>query len=555
MRISAPLLSVSALGAALFAAPSVLVAQEATGALEARVWVDRGGEEPVLRRGENVRIYYRTSDDAFAAIFRIDTDGRVSLLYPQHPGAVDVVRGGRDYRLLPPQGDAWRVEEDPGMGYLFIVASPEPLDFSLFPYDEHYGWDVGVVGAEVYTDPYVAIDDFVATIVPGWETVPYGLDFLTYSVGETYSYPRFLCYDCHTYQRFASWNPYDYNCVTYRVVIWDDPYFYPRYRYSGVNVVYAYPVRALPRYEVTRRVVGDAVAPIVRVRTPAARQAAYAAYKESPVAASPRTGSAVRRSAASPSLAAAPDARSSRASATPTRRSTVAPLASPQERPRSGVTQQVPDTTRSRPTLQRRPSARLPVRTPPATRATPPEATEPRGVSPAPTRTSPRAPISRTPPEPRTTEPAPSTSPSGTSRAPQAAPARPSGTREPQVTPARPSGATREPQVSPSRPSTARPSSVREPEAAPTQPRASVRSAPRPSAQQPSGNARSQPSARPTTPSAGSGNSRPAPSRPSASPAPSRPRENQPARSSAPPRSDEPRPTVRSRPAEPPDRN
>ncbi|MEQ1856022.1 MAG: DUF4384 domain-containing protein [Longimicrobiales bacterium] len=507
-----------------------LLAQEATRGLEARVWLDRGGEEPVLRRGESVRIYYRTSEDAFAAIFRIDTDGRVSLLYPQHPGAIDLVRGGRDYRLLTPDAAGWRVEEDPGMAYLFVVASPEPLDFSLFPFDEQYGWDLGAVGGAIYTDPYVAIDDYVAAIVPGWETVPYALDFLTYSVGETYSYPRFLCYDCHTYQRYSSWNPYDYNCQTYRVVIYDDPFFYPRYRYSGVNVVYAWPARALPRYEVSRRVVGDAVAPIVRVRTPAQREAAYAEYKESPLATPSRTAGAARRVSGAPTGVAAPSAGSAgvglRSATTPAlRRSAAESVASPQERPRTGVMpQQVPDTARARPTLQRRPSAGLPVRTPPSTRPTQPGSTEPKSVTPAPSRTTPRAPIGRSQPEPRAPPNAPTT----------------------------------------------RPTPSREPAAAPTPSRPSARSAPeRPTGQQPSTGVRPQSTPR-TTPSTGSttrpaasrpATSRPATSRPATSrPAAAPPRENPPARSSAPsgsaePRSTEPRPTVRSRPAEPAPRN
>src|SRR5688572_19491300 len=159
MRASAYLTLVLALSA--HAHP--LAAQEALGGLEARVWLDQG-EEPVLRRGEEVRVYYRTSEDAFAAIFRIDTDGRVHLIYPQHPDAVDVVRGQRDYRLLFRDAPSWRVSEDPGVGYLFVIASPEPLDFSRFPYDEWEGWDVGGVGEVVYSDPYVAIDDYVAEI-------------------------------------------------------------------------------------------------------------------------------------------------------------------------------------------------------------------------------------------------------------------------------------------------------------------------------------------------------------------------------------------------------
>jgi hypothetical protein len=433
------------------------------------------------------------------------------LIYPQHPDAIDVVRGGRDYRLRFPQGPTWRVEDDPGVGYLFIVASPEPLDLSRLPYDERYGWDLSGVGEAVYSDPYIAIDDYVAEIVPSWESVPYALDFVTYSIGATYSYPRFLCYDCHTYQRYSSWNPYDYTCSTFRVVIWDDPYYYPRYRYSGVNVVYARPVRALPRYEVTRRVVGDAVAPVVRVRTVAQREAAY---KESPLASVPRTATE-RRTAPVSSGASAPSAASARV-----RRSN-APVATQSERARALVSpQQVPDTTRARPTLQRRPSARLPVRTPPAARGTQPTPTEPRTTTPAPTRSSPRAPITR---------------PQGEPRGPQATPSRPSTGREPQGSTSPPSA-----RGVPSRPSS-QPSTSPRPQAAPQRPQAAPQRMPPSSGRG---------TARPSTGNGGSGGSRP-----SASPAPSRPRESPPARSTPPPRSEEPRPTVRPRPTEPARRN
>ena len=119
------------------------------------------------------------------------------------------MRGGRDYRLLFPQTPVWVIDEDPGVGYFFMVASPEPLDFSAFPFDAELGWDLSGVGEVVYEDPYVAIDDYVAAIVPNWEQVPYALDFITYNVGDTYSYPRFLCYDCHESRPYSSWNPYD----------------------------------------------------------------------------------------------------------------------------------------------------------------------------------------------------------------------------------------------------------------------------------------------------------------------------------------------------------
>ena len=99
--------------------------------LEARVWLDRG-DEPVLQRGDRVRVYYRTSLDAYTAIFRIDTDGRVTLVQPAHPGVEELTRGGRDYRLVFPRSAQWVVGEYPGIGYYFIVAAEQPLDFSRF---------------------------------------------------------------------------------------------------------------------------------------------------------------------------------------------------------------------------------------------------------------------------------------------------------------------------------------------------------------------------------------------------------------------------------------
>jgi hypothetical protein len=410
--------------------------------LETRVWLDRG-DEPVLRRGETVRIYYRTSEDAYAAIFRIDTDGRIALVFPQDPSADAFVRGGRDYRLMLPASPVWRVDEDPGAGYFFMVASPEPLDLSALPFDPAVGWDLSAIGDVVYEDPYVAIDEYVAQVIPSWEVVPYALDFIAYNVGDTHTYPRFLCYECHEARSYDSWNPYSVPCTTYRVVIWDDPYFYPYYRYSGTRVVVARPLVTQPRYAVATRVAGDSYRPLVRTRPAPPRTVAD--FKESPAAGTP--------------------------TATPRR-----------------VT---PETSQStpRPTLQRRPtpSSRLPVRTPPPSDRTTAPATPSRGDTRIvrPTRPSaPSATPSRTTPTTR--------SGAGSGGRPAASPrsspptsSRPSG---------QPSSPTR-PRVQPSAPSrpTAQPSTRSRPSA---QPSAPSRPTARPAA--PSRPATTSPSARPT---------------------------------------------------------
>jgi hypothetical protein len=240
-------------------------------AFSARVWLDRG-DEPLLQAGDRVRIYYRTSEDAHVAIFQVNTDGFTRLVYPRSPQENSFVRGGRDYRLLLPQSPYWYVDDAPGVGYFFIVATREPLDFASFPYSfSSGGWDLSFVGQHVYTDPFLAMDDYVAALVPAWETVEYGLDFLTYHVGQIHDYPRFLCYDCHGYQPYYAWNPYYYSCTSFRLVIWDDPYYYPVYRYSGTRVVYTRPPAPgyNPRFSFKERADGEPTTPEVVRRSSA----------------------------------------------------------------------------------------------------------------------------------------------------------------------------------------------------------------------------------------------------------------------------------------------
>src|ERR1043166_1678348 len=59
------------------------------------VWTDRG-DDPYAT-GQGVRVHFRTEQDAFVTILRIDTDGRVRVLFPREPWEDNFARGGRDY--------------------------------------------------------------------------------------------------------------------------------------------------------------------------------------------------------------------------------------------------------------------------------------------------------------------------------------------------------------------------------------------------------------------------------------------------------------------------
>jgi len=298
--------------------------------MEARVWLDRG-HEPVLQRGESARLYYRVSEDAWVAIFHIDTNGTARMVFPSSPQENHFARGGRDYRVLFPGSTYWYVNDDPGMGYFFIVASPQPFDFSQLSYS-HYdgGWDLSFVGRQVYRDPYLAMDDYVAALIPGWEYVPYGLDFTAYNVEQRYDYPRFMCYDCHGFRPYSVWNPYHYACSNFRVVIYNDPYYYPLTRYRGTRVVYVQPRRGVAHFSFKERGDGEPGTPqIVARSTPSGSQPGVAGTENrraqprsgatSPSVTVPGSNSAVRRGAgASPTAggAAGVERRSSGGSVT-----------------------------------------------------------------------------------------------------------------------------------------------------------------------------------------------------------------------------------------------
>src|SRR3989441_10741361 len=59
------------------------------------VWTDRG--DSPYASGQVVRVHFRADRDAFLTILRVDTDGRVRVLFPREPWEDNFARGGREY--------------------------------------------------------------------------------------------------------------------------------------------------------------------------------------------------------------------------------------------------------------------------------------------------------------------------------------------------------------------------------------------------------------------------------------------------------------------------
>jgi uncharacterized protein DUF4384 len=233
------------LGLATIATPRVTPHQLFSERPRIEVWSTHG--DGVYTRGQGVKVYIRADQDAFVTLFRVDTDGRVRVLFPQEPWEDNFVRGGRDFEVLGRNSaTAFYVDDYPGVGYLFAVASYDRFDYSAIQTEDH--WDYHTIAdGRVRGDPYVALTELAERIVPeGYEDWDY--DIVPYSVQQRYEYPRFLCYDCHAYASFPYWDPYWRSCVRFRIVYYDDPYYYPYRYYGGTRVVFVRPYRPQPRY-------------------------------------------------------------------------------------------------------------------------------------------------------------------------------------------------------------------------------------------------------------------------------------------------------------------
>ncbi|MGH7718437.1 MAG: DUF4384 domain-containing protein [Gemmatimonadaceae bacterium] len=218
-------------------------AAERDHSLSVRVWLE-GAD--VYRRGTGARVSFRVEEDAYVVVARIDADGDLQVLYPSHPTDDGYVRGGQTYDIPGYGSYTFRVHEYTGLGYVFALAAQQP--FALRRISSGGYWSYRPAGGRVHGDPHEAFRDFADEVLYD-PRAPYSLDYATYHVNRRVDYPRFLCYDCHTYRPYHSWNPYAYHCSRFRIVIHLDPFYYPYRSHSGRRVVYLRVPQRFRQYE------------------------------------------------------------------------------------------------------------------------------------------------------------------------------------------------------------------------------------------------------------------------------------------------------------------
>lgn len=227
--------------------PNALIASWVRAARDDRprinVWVDK---DDAYQRGDRARVYFKSDRDAYVTVLRIDTDGRVRVLFPIDPWEDNWARAGRTFEVLGRDDDeAFRVDDYPGVGYIFAIASTDEFNYDDILRGDH--WDYrNISDGRVRGDPYVAVSDLAEKIAKEGD---YDYDVGEYYVEKHYDYPRFVCYDCHTYATYRYWDPYSSYCSRFRIVIYNDWYYYPYRRYGGSGVYYGgRPYRPGPRY-------------------------------------------------------------------------------------------------------------------------------------------------------------------------------------------------------------------------------------------------------------------------------------------------------------------
>ncbi len=212
-----------------------LAAQDLPPAVSIRLDPPANGERSLLRRTP-VEVYIRTDREAYVTVFRADTEGRLSVLYPEHPWEENYLRPGRTYQISTAgAGHAFMVESEPGIGYLFAVASAEAFNYRSAVRDERWDHAAFLPDGRISGDPYASFIRIAERILPAEET-GYGSALVAYLVEGQYHYPRFACYQCHAPATHPVWDPYERTCPRFALVRYSDPKAGYRYGFRDLRL-------------------------------------------------------------------------------------------------------------------------------------------------------------------------------------------------------------------------------------------------------------------------------------------------------------------------------
>ncbi|MGD1048509.1 MAG: DUF4384 domain-containing protein [Candidatus Krumholzibacteriaceae bacterium] len=190
-----------------------------------------GEKGTVFRSGDEIRLSFQTTKDAYVVLYDVDVDGNVQLLYPED-GRLVLSEGRKAYFLPPPgKGVIWTAGRTTGVEYIHAVAVTDPARINA---DElNFLARNGSVSSEkqfrVDLDPYLAFNMIDEQLVYGAEKDAPATDFTYFYVNRHVEYPRYLCSKCHSPEKLP--DPYAMECpeiVIEKISYEEEPHYpYP----------------------------------------------------------------------------------------------------------------------------------------------------------------------------------------------------------------------------------------------------------------------------------------------------------------------------------------
>jgi hypothetical protein len=213
--------------------------------LRARLIVDN--DRDWFRQGDRLRLRFTTSEDAYVAIIHISPDGYLDFVFPSSPWENDYVRGGRSHSLARGYQAGLTVRGRPGIGYVYMIASPVPLDYRGFQRGRGGPWDWSLAGRNVVGDPFWAMEQITRQLVPHWN-VPYAVDHFSYHVDGRHRYPYYACASNYRGMRGGwGWTSAYSSCDRLDLFLRQHPYYYDTRLYRGDRRAYLHRTYGTPQ--------------------------------------------------------------------------------------------------------------------------------------------------------------------------------------------------------------------------------------------------------------------------------------------------------------------
>lgn len=211
----------------------------ADNSLRVEVWVDKGQDE-IYRKGENIAVGVQTNQDAYAVVYRIDTEGLVTILWPRSRLDDGFIFGGHEYELPVAGADRLRVSSQEGEGIVEAIVSRYPFDLRALELDFHHERSAERYNFQVAGDPFLAMNEVNYAVTGLEDSGDYVVtNYTSYYVHQQVDHPRYLCSQCHLADD-VSYDPYQDTCTL--DIEYDYSWYNSWYDSYGYYPVYGNPV-------------------------------------------------------------------------------------------------------------------------------------------------------------------------------------------------------------------------------------------------------------------------------------------------------------------------